>query len=299
MVGIITTGNHPKSLWPGIHAWFGMKYAEYPEEYKKLFDVQKSEKNYEEDVKANRFGLMPLKSESAGVTYDSHTQGYTKRYTHNVYGSGYIVTEEELEDNQYEALSKSRAASLAFSGTQTKETVCANVYNRAFNTSYTGGDGKAWVVSDHPSLNGTFSNVISTAADFSQAALEDLLVQISQAVDERGNKINLMAKLLVCPTNIQFDVARVLKSDLQSDNANHAINAVKGIIDSTVNHYLTDTDAWFIRTNCPNGATIFDRRAPTFQRDNDFDTGNAKAKLTMRFSTGWTDPLSLFGSAGA
>jgi hypothetical protein len=299
MAGIITTGNHPKALWPGMHAFFGNSYKEHPEEFREIFTVEKSSKNYEEDTKTSGFGLAPLKTEGGGVSYDSHTQGYTKRYTHVVYGLGYIVTQEEMEDNLYESVSRKRIKSLAFSMRQTKEIVSANVLNRAFNSSYTGGDGKELCSNAHPSLSGNFSNIATTASDLSEAALEDLVIQIGLAKNERGNLIALRPTKLIIPVNLMFDAKRILKSELQSDSANHNINALKGMFDFTVNHYLTDTDAWFLKTDCPNGMTMFDRRALSFTKDNDFDTENAKAKATMRFSVGWTDPLSMFGSAGA
>jgi hypothetical protein len=297
--GTITTGNHPKALWPGMHAFFGTTYGEYQEEWRDLVEVQKSSKNYEEDTLVTGFGQMPVKPEGSGVSYDSETQGFTKRYTHTVWALGYIVTQEEMEDNLYEAVSKKRIKRLAFSARQTKENIVANVYNRAFNTSYLGGDGKALLVSDHPSTSGSWSNVISTAADLSEAALEDVMVQIAQAKNDRGHVINLKATKLIIPSNTMFDAKRILKSDQQSGTANNDLNALKGMLDYGVNHYLTDTDAWFVRTNCDYGLQLFERRALAFTQDNDFDTENAKAKCTFRLSTGWSDPRTLFGSAGA
>jgi hypothetical protein len=299
MSGTITTGNHPKALWPGMHAFFGAQYKEHPEEYREIFDIEKSSKNYEEDTKLTGFGLAPVKTEGGGVSYDTESQGYTKRYSHTVYGLGYIVTEEEMEDNQYEIVSRKRIKRLAFSMRQTKEIVGANVLNRAFNSSYVGGDGKELLATDHPSLAGNFQNELTTAADFSEAALEDMLILIGQAKNERGHNIALRAKKLIHPINIMFDVKRVLKSTLQSGTANNDINAVRGMLDDSVNHYLTDPDAWFVKTDCPEGMRMFERRALAFTRDNDFDTENAKAKATMRFSVGWTDPLGMFGSPGA
>jgi hypothetical protein len=242
---------------------------------------------------------MPIKPEGSGVSYDSETQGFTKRYTHTVWGLGYIVTQEEMEDNLYEAVSKKRIKRLAFSARQTKENIVANVYNRAFNSSYTGGDAKELLSTSHPSTSGNWSNKLSTDADFSEASLEDLMVQIAQAKNDRGHVINLKPTKLIVPSNLMFDVKRVLKSDQQSGSANNDINALKGMIDYTVNHYLTDTDAWFIRTDAAQGLQLFERRALAFTQDNDFDTENAKAKATFRMSTGWSDPRGLFGTSGA
>ncbi len=303
MAGVITTGNHPKALWPGIHAWFGSSYDEFPEEYPEIFEMDTSTKAYEEDVGVTGFGFAPIKTEGAAVAYDSETQDFTKRYTHVAYGLGYIVTYEELQDGQYEVVSKRRAKRLAFSMRQSKETVAANVLNRGFTSGYTGGDGSILFVSTHPTLSGSQSNVISTAADFSEAALEDLLIQIRQAKGPRGLAISLRPQKLIIPVNTQFDAERTLKSTLRVDTPNNDINAVRnmGLLPQgyVVNDYLTDTDAWFIKTNAPNGLTMFNREAIGFEQDNDFDTKNAKAKSYMRFSVGWTDWRSVYGSAGA
>lgn len=303
MTGVITTGNHPKALWPGIRAWFGANYSEYPEQFKEIFEIVSSSKNYEEDVLVTGFGLAPEKSQGGSVSYDSESQGFTKRYVHVVYGSGYIVTREELEDNLYEVVSKRRSKRLAFSMRQTKEIVSANVLNRAFNPAYTGGDGKELLATDHPSSAGNWSNELSVAADFSESALEDMMIQIRQAKNDRGLQIALRGMKLIIPNTLQFEAQRVLKSELQSGNANNDINAVRsmGLLPQgyAVNDYLTDPDAWFVKTDCPNGMTMFNRRSVELTNDSDFDTENAKAKSTMRFSVGWTDPRGMFGSPGA
>lgn len=305
MAGPITTGNHPKALWPGINKFFGRQYDEHMEEYVHLFDVDSSKKNYEEDVELTGFGLAPVKDQGSPVSYDSETQSFTKRYTHTTYGLGYIVTWEELNDNLYEIVSKRRSRALAFSMRQTLENVCANTYNRAFNASYTGGDGVELLSTVHTSNAGTWSNEMDPAADLSETALEDLSIQIMGATNQRGLKISLKPRCLVVPRQLWFEANRVLKSTLQNDTSNNAINVLKstnvfpdGI---KVNHYLTDTDAFFIRTNIPSssGMRFFWRHRSDFTQDNDFDTSNAKAKCIMRFSTGWTDPRGLYGSSGA
>ena len=186
MAGPITTGTHPKALWPGIKAWFGVSYDEHAPEYPDLFDEETSDKSYEEDVGLVPFGLMPVKPEGSGINYDSESQDYVVRYTHLAYASGYVVTYEELQDDLYEIVSKRRARRLAFSARQTMENVGANIYNRAFNSSFTGGDGVSMVNSSHPTLFGNQSNVLATPADFSEAAAEDLVIQIMQATDARG-----------------------------------------------------------------------------------------------------------------
>ena len=303
MAGTITTGNHPKALWPGIKAWWGRKYAEHQTEYTDLFDDDNSKRSYEEDVQVTGFGLAPVKAEGSPTSYDSESQGYVTRYTHVAYSLGYICTREELADSLYEVVSRRRSQALAFSMRQTKENVGANVYNRAFTSGYTFGDGQILCVSTHPSLSGNQSNVLSTSADLSEASLEDMIIQIMQATNTRGLKISLMPQSLHVHPNDWFEANRILKSVLQNDTANNAVNALKatnaiprGI---KVNHYFTDTDAWFVRTNAPRGMIHYQREPIEFTRDNDFDTSNAKAKNYERYSFGNTDWRAVFGSAGA
>jgi phage major head subunit gpT-like protein len=302
-MSVISTANHPAALWPGVLAWFGAKYDEHPVEFTQIFDVVTSTKKYEEMVQHYGFGLVPVKDEGASTKYDTNAQGFTVRFAHVAYSLGYIVTREELADNQYEEVSMARAESLAFSARQTQENVAANVLNRAFNSSYVGGDGKELLATDHPlSLGGTWSNELNPSADFSEAALEDLAIMVMNAVNARGLKISLMPRRLIMPVSLVFEAERVLQSQLQNDTSNNAINAIKakGIIpEVAVNHYLTDQDAFFIKTNAPRGLTKFVREGIQFTRDSDFDTDNAKAKLYFRETHGWGDPRTLFGSSGA
>lgn len=302
-MAIITTGSHPKALWPGVKAWFGRSYDEHKVEFTDLFDMEGSERQYEEDVQVTGFGLAPVKAQGTSVYYDSEQQGIIQRYTHVAYALGYIVTKEEQDDNLYEVVSKRRAEALAYSMRQTKETVAANVYNRAFNTNYTFGDGKALAVSDHPTLYGNQSNVLTVAADISETAIEDLTIQIMQALGPRGLKISLMPQSLIVPPTLWYEANRILKSVLQNDTANNAVNVLKaenvfpkGI---KLNHYLTDVDAWFIRTNAPRGMVGYDRNPLEFTQDNDFDTSNAKAKCYERYSFGNTDFRGIYASPGA
>lgn len=303
MVGIITTGNHPKALWPGVKRWWGRSYSEHPVEWKDLFDIESSDQAYEEDVELTGFGLAPVKPEGDSVSYDSEVQGAVKRYTHVAYGLGWICTQEEYEDGKYPIVSKQRTKALAFSMRQTQEVVGANVYNRAFNSSFQGADGKELLATDHPSLAGAWSNELAVAADFSEAALEDLLIQIANARNSRGLKISLIGEKLIIPTQLMFEATRVLKSTLQSGTGNNDVNALKvsGMLPKghAVNHYLTDSDAWFVRTNAPAGMTWYNRIETSFSADSDFDTENRKAKARMRFACGWTDPRALYGSPGA
>lgn len=304
MAGIINTGSHPKLLWPGIHAVWGQIYNEHPKEYVDLYDQQESEKAYEQDVQVTGFGLAPVKGQGQGVSYDSEFQGIVTTYPHVAYALGYIVTYEELRDNLYEEVSSRRAKANAFSINQTVENVGAFLYNNAFTTTYfTTGDGKALIATDHANATGgTYSNALTPAADLSEAALEDLSIQIMGTQNDRGLLINIMPESLHISRQEWYNAHRILQSVLQSNTANNNINVLKatnafpkGI---KMNHYFTSPHAFFIRTNCPNGMTMFWRDHPSFDQDNDFDTKNAKAYTYMRFSVGCTDPRGIFGSNG-
>lgn len=298
----INTGNIAKLLWPGLNAVWGTDYVEHPAEWGDLFEKDSSEKAYEEDQLMPGFGLAPQKTEGAPTQYDTTSQGITSRYTHTAYSLGFVVTREAIADNQYKSKALRGTKDLAFSFRQTKENTAANVYNRAFNTAYTGGDGKALCVSDHATITGSQSNVGTAAADLSEAALEDMCVQIMNAVNERGLRISLMPKSLIIPTALAFEATRILKSTGQNDTANNAINALRSMgmfpEGAKVNHYLTDSDAWFVRTNAPNGLKYFSRDAAEFVQDNDFDTSNLKYKGYERYSFGWTDFRGVYGSPG-
>ncbi len=302
----ITTGSLTKALWPGVNAFYGESYNAWPTEWTKLFDVQKSSKAFEEDVGVSGFGLAVEKSEGAGVSYDDARQSYITRYVNRTFCLGFIITEEAVEDNQYNlaVLGRRDAKALAFSMQQTWEVLGANVYNRAFNSSYTYGDGKELCATDHPLYaGGTFANELAVAADLSEASLEQACIDIAGFVNDRGLKISIMPKSFITSKENMFEATRILKSQLQNDSANNAINALRvmgmfpGGVD--VNHYLTDTDAWFIRTNAPEGMKYFDRVGTEFKPDNDFDSGNAKFKARRRGSFGNTDPRAIYGSPGA
>jgi len=301
-MAVIATGNHPKALWPGVNSWFGAKYDEHEKQYPKLFDIKTSTKNYEELVQQTGFGLAPVKPEGSSTAYDSHSQGYIARGTNVAYSLGYIVTREELADNLYAEVSMRRAGSLAFSMAQTREQVGANVYNRVVNGSYLGGDAVALGSTAHPSVSGNQSNILGTAADLSEASLEDLTIQIMNATDPKGLKISLRPKSLIVPTALTYDANRILKSNLRVGTANNDTNALKlvgAIPEIVVNNYLTDTDQWFIRTNAPDSLCWYDRELPEFTKDEDFDTDNAKAKGYMRFIPFWGDWRGLYSSEGA
>jgi len=301
-MAIIATGSHPKALWPGVYSWFGAKYDEHEAQYPKLFDTKSSSKNFEELVQQTGFGLAPVKPEGSSTAYDGHTQGYIARGTNVAYSLGYVVTREELADNLYEEVSMRRAGSLAYSMNQTRENVGANVYNRVVSGSYLGGDGVALGSASHPSVAGNQSNILGTPADLSEASLEDLTIQIMNALDPRGLKISLRPKCLVVPTALVYDSNRILKSNLRVGTANNDTNALKlvgAIPEIIVNNYLTDTDQWFVRTDASDSLCWFDRELPQFSKDEDFDTDNAKAKGYMRFIPFWGDWRGLYSSAGA
>lgn len=300
--GVITTGAHPKALWPGIKTFWGRQYGEHEQEYTQLFDVETSDKAYEEDVEISGFGILREKDQGQALNYDSEVQGAVTRYTHVAYAGGYIVTYEELRDDLYEVVSKRRASMLAFAGRQTEETVGANVFNQAFNPSFPIGDGQAMISATHPTLTGSQSNLLAVSADISETAIEDLGIQIMQATDYRGNKIALLPQSLIIPPAQFFDANRIIKSILQNDTSTNAINVIKatgmfpkGIV---VNHYLLSQTNWFIRTNCPYGLRFLWRDKPMFDTDNEFDTKNAKAAQYMRFSCGCTDWRQIWASPG-
>lgn len=304
MAGVINTGTHPKLLWPGIHAIWGQIYNAHPVEYTDLYDLDTSTKAYEQDVQVNGFGLAPVKAQGAPIQYDSEMQGFVTTYAHIAYALGYIVTKEELDDNQYKEVSTRRAKANAFSIAQTIENVAAFLYNNAFATTYfTTGDGKSLIATDHVNASGgSFSNELSPAADLSEAALEDLNIQIMQATNDRGLLISVMPQSLHVAPAENYNANRILKSTLQSGTANNDINVLKatnafpkGI---KLNHYFTNPNSWFVRTNIQNGMTLFWRQKPQFDQDNDFDTKNAKAATYMRFSVGCTDPRGVYGSEG-
>lgn len=302
MAGIINTGSFPKALWPGVKSWYGMAYNDYPVQFDKLFDKSTSDKAWEEIVGSAGLGLAVVKAEGAPVTYDSEQQGFVSRFQHVNYALGFIITEEMMDDDQYMIVGERRSKALARSMRHTKEINGANVYNRAFSGSYLGGDGVSMINASHPNISGgTFSNQIGTAADLSEAALEQAVIDIQGFTDDRGLLIGVKAKSLIIPRQLTFEAQRILKSDGRSATDNNDPNVLKmlgSIPEVIVNQFLTDSDAWFIRTDVP-GMHYFERKADSFAQDNDFDTSNAKFKAQGRYSFGWSDPRTIYGSAGA
>ncbi len=303
---VIATGNNARLLQEGVNRVFGQSLADHQKEYTYCFDVVSSRKAFELDVQFEGFGLAPEKTEGAGSAYDTQRQGFTPKYPHLTYSLGFIVTEENMDDNLYDLFPK-KSKALAFSMSQTKEIVCANVLNRGFNSAFTmeGGDGVELFSTAHvrgPSDSTTYSNELATPAALSEAALEDLLIQINQATDARGLKKAVTGLGLVVPPSLGFEAERIVKSTLQSGTANNDINANRsmGMLPkgSMVNHYLSSNTAWFIKTNAPEGLTFFQRKAVQMQSDNEFDTSNFRSKATERYSVGWTDARGAYGSSG-
>ena len=295
------TGNIAKLLWPGLNAIWG-EYKDHPGEWKDLFETQSSSKAYEEDQLMPGLGLAPIKTEGAAVSYDTLSQGITSRYTHLAYALGFILTREALDDNQYKGKALKAMKMLSRSFKQTKETVAANVYNRAHTSGYTGGDGSILCVTTHATLAGSQSNRLTVAADLSEASLEDLVILIGQAVDERGLKVKLMPRSLHIPVQLQFEAVRILKSSLQNDTANNATNAMRSMgmfpDGAKVNHFFDDADAFFVRTDAEQGMVMFERTAPEFAQDDDFDTSNLKYKGYERYSFGWSDFRGVYSNGG-
>lgn len=303
-MSVINTGTHPKLLWPGIHAVWGQVYDEHAKEYPDLFDQLTSDKAFEEDVQVTGFGLMSVKSEGAGGTYDTETQGMITRYQHIAWSLGWKVTFEEMRDNLYLEVGQRRAKANAFSVNQTIENIAAFLYNNAFSSSfYTTGDGVALISAAHVNPDGgTYSNALTPGADLEEASLEDICIQMMGATNSRGLNISILPKTLHVPRQEWFNAQRILKSTLQSGTANNDLNALRAVNafpgGIKMNHYFTAPSAWFVRTNCMNGMQMYWRDKPFVDQDNDFDTKNAKALAYMRLSVGCTDPLSIFGSNG-
>lgn len=303
-MSIVTSSSFAKALWPGVNKWYGEAYAEYPVEWTSIFPVEKSGKAYEEDVGVSNLGLAVVKPEGSTIHYDGGKQGFTTRYTHVTYALGFIVTREAYEDDQYMIVGKKKAKGLAFSIRQTKEIIAANILNRAFNSSYVGGDGLEMCSTAHVNVaGGTWSNELTTAADLSEASLEQAAIDIANFTDDRGLQIAVRPQKLIIPVDLMFEAERILQTSGRVGTDLNDINALKqmgyfpkGIV---VNHYLTDSDAWFVQTDCPDGLKCFERWGDRFDTDNDWDTWNAKFQASFRASWGWTDPRGIFGSPGA
>lgn len=302
-MSVQVTGNWGALLWPGLNAIYGAEYGEFEVFCDKLFETSNSRKAFEEDIGTVHYGLARVKNEGSAVQYDTARQGFKSRYQHVEYALGFIISKIVMEDDLYDVVGPDRAQGLAFSMRQTKEVVAHNVYNRAFNSSYTGGDGVELLATNHPNVSGgTWANELAVAADLSESSLEQACIDLKKFTNDKGLRIAVQPTSLIIPVDEEFNAIRILKSAQRPGTADNDINALnmmgkfKTIIASP---YLTDTDAWFIRTNVKKSLRHFERRPDAFTQDNDFDTDNAKYKATARYSFGWSDPKGLFGSPGA
>lgn len=293
-----------KELLPGLNALFGMEYKRYGEEHKEIYETETSERSFEEETKLSGFGSAPVKTEGSAISYDNAQEAFTSRYTHETIALGFSITEEAVEDNLYDSLSSRYTKALARSMAYTKQVKAANVLNNAFNSAYKGGDGVSLCSNAHPLVSGgTNSNVPGVAADLNETSLEDAVIQIAAWTDERGLLIAAKPKKLVIAPSNMFVATRVLETELRPATADNDLNALKtnGSIPEgyTVNHFLTDPDAWFLITDVPNGLKHFVRTPLSTQMEGDFDTGNVRYKARERYSFGFSDALGIYGSQGA
>lgn len=303
MTSVVTTGSFSRALYPAINAWYGERYKEWAPEWSEIFEEVEAKYREEQDVLFSGYGLVPVKAEGEPISYDSSEQGFVQRYIQDTYGLGFAVTREMIEDELY-GLMRKRARALAFSIRQTREITGAYVLNQAFNSAVTYGDGIQLISTGHLNQGGgTFANRASADADLSETSLEELLILIDDFRDDRGLRIALQGQKLVIPTALRYEAERILESTLQNDSAENAINALKatGVLPMgyVVNHYLTDTDAWFVLTDAEDGLKCFVKRPDTFEEDNDFNTENLLYKVSGRWIFGATDPRAIVGSAGA
>ena len=293
-----------KELLPGLNALFGLEYARYGEEHKEIFETETSERSFEEETKLSGFSAAPVKNEGSAIAYDNAQEAFTARYNHETIALGFSLTEEAIEDNLYDSLSARYTKALARAMAYTKQTKAASVLNNGFSSSYLGGDGVCLFSASHPTVSGgTNSNVPTTPADLNETSLEAAVIQIAGWTDERGLLIAAKPKKLIIPPSSMFIATRLLETELRTSTSDNDINALKnnGSIPEgyTVNHFLTDTDAWFLTTDVPNGLKHFVRSPLAQSMDGDFDTGNVRYKSRERYSFGWSDPLGMFGSSGA
>lgn len=298
----INTGLWMKAMWPGVNKFYGQEYKEHPVEFTDLFDTFKSRKAWEEDVGTSGFGLFQVKGQGVPISYDTARQGFTSRYTMITYGLGFQITKETIEDDQYDVAMEKGGRGMAFSIRQTKETLAAQVYDRAFNSNYLGADGLELLSTAHVNVaGGTYANELATAADISEASLEQAVIDLMKLKNDRSLNIAVMPQTLIVPVDLWAEAEKILKTTQEVGTPNNTVNVVRGKFPkgAKVNHYLTDTDAWFIRTNVRDGMKYFVRREDTFDMDDDFDTDNAKYKATFRCAFGFSDPRGLFGSPGA
>jgi len=293
-----------KELLPGLNALFGMEYARYGEEHKEIYETETSERSFEEETKLSGFSAAPVKNEGSAIAYDNAQEAWSTRYTHETIALGFSITEEAIEDNLYDSLSARYTKSLARAMAYTKQVKAAAVLNNGFSGSYPGGDGVALFSASHPLVSGgTNANTPAVQSDLNETSLEAAVIQIAAWTDERGLLIAAKPKKLIVPPALMFTAKRLLDTELRVATADNDINALKqmGAIPEgyTVNHFLTDTNAWFLTTDVPNGLKHFVRTPLQNSMDGDFDTGNVRYKARERYSFGWSDPLGMWGSSGS
>ena len=293
-----------KELLPGLNALFGLEYTTYQQEHKEIYETEKSERSFEEETKLSGFSAAPVKNEGSAIAYDNAQEAFTARYNHETIALGFSITEEAVEDNLYDSLSARYTKALARAMAYTKQVKAASTLNNAFSSGYVGGDGVSLISTAHPLVSGgTNSNRPATAADLNETSLENAVIQIAAWTDERGLLIAAQPKKLVIPPALQFTATRLLETNLRVGTADNDINALKnnGSIPEgyTVNHYLTDTNGWYLTTDVPNGLKHFVRTPLDTKMDGDFDTGNVRYKARERYSFGVSDPLGIFGSPGS
>jgi len=292
-----------KELEPGLNALFGLEYGRYDAEHAEIFETETSDRAFEEEVMLSGFGNARVKSEGGSIVYDNATETFTARYTHETIALGFAITEEAVEDNLYDRVSARYTKALARSMANTKQVKAANVLNNAFDSNFAGGDGVELCSTAHPLVAGTLSNELATPADLNETSLEQALIDIAAFTDERGLLISTQGRKLIIPSELQFVAERLTQSQLRVATSDNDINALRnmGMIPEgyVVNHYLTDPDAFFIKTDIPNGFKLFQRSPIRTSMEGDFDTGNVRYKARERYSFGFSDPRCVFGSPGA
>ena len=291
-----------KELEPGLNALFGLEYKRYENEHEEIFDKETSDRAFEEEVMLSGFANAAVKSEGSGVTYDTAQETFTARYTHNTIALAFAITEEAIEDNLYDRLASRYTKALARSMANTKQITAANVINNGFSSTYPGGDGVALFSTAHPTISGTFQNTLTTQADLNETSLEQALIDIANLTDERGLKIAAQGEKLIIPTALQFTADRLMKSAGRVGTSDNDINAIRnmGMVPQgyVVNHFITDTNGWYVKTDVPNGMKYFERSPIRTSMEGDFETGNVRYKARERYSFGWSDPRGIYGSAG-
>ena len=292
-----------KELEPGLNALFGLEYNQYENQHLEIFDVENSDRAFEEEVMLSGFANAAVKSEGSAVTFDTAQEAFTSRYTHETVALAFALTEEAIEDNLYDTIATRYTKALARSMANTKQIKGANVLNNGFSSSFPGGDGKELFATDHPSQSGDQRNELATSADLSETSIEQALIDIAAFTDERGLKIAARGVKMIIPSELQFTAERIMKSPARVGTADNDLNAIasKGMIPQgyVVNNFLTDTDAFFIKTDVPNGLKMFERAAIKTAMEGDFDTGNVRYKARERYSFGFSDWRGVFGSPGA